>query len=140
MASTIKVEIVSAERELYSGEAEMVFAPALQGEVGIAPKHSAFVTPLGPGDVRVRTPEGEEEFIYVSGGMLEVQPHLITVLSDTGLRASDIDEAAVLKAKESAEQALNDRTAERDEAQVRAELAQLAAQLQTLRRMRNRRG
>jgi F-type H+-transporting ATPase subunit epsilon len=138
--ATIHVDIVSAESALYSGEAEMVFAPALEGEVGIAPNHSAYLTPLGPGDVRVQKPDGSEEFIYVSGGLLEVQPHMVTVLSDTAVRAADIDEAAVLQAKEAAERALADRSTDIDEALARAELAQLAAQIQTLRRMRNRRG
>ena len=138
MANTIQVEIVSAERELFSGEATMVFAPAVQGEVGIAPRHTPLLTPLNAGDVRVRTPEGDEETIYVSGGMLEVQPHLVTVLSDTALRAEDIDEAAALKAKEDAEHALQDRQADVDEARARAELVQAAAQLAALRKLRQR--
>jgi F-type H+-transporting ATPase subunit epsilon len=138
MANTIRVEIVSAEKELFSGEASMVFAPAIQGEVGIAPRHTPLLTPLSPGDVRVRTEEGTEEVIYVSGGMLEVQPHLITVLSDTAIRAEDIDEAAVLKAKDDAERALQDRQADFDEARARAELVQAAAQLSALRKGRQR--
>ena len=138
MANTIQVDIVSAERELFSGEATMVFAPASQGEVGIAPRHTPLLTPLNAGDVRVRTPDGEELIIYVSGGMLEVQPHQVTVLSDTGLRAEDIDEAAALKAKEEAERALADRQADIDEARARAELAQAAAQLAALRKLRQR--
>lgn len=138
MANTIRVDIVSAERELFSGEATMVFAPAVEGEVGIAPLHTPLLTPLNAGDVRVRTPEGTEEIIYVSGGMLEVQPHLVTVLSDTALRAEDIDEAAALKAKEDAEHALQDRQADVDEARARAELVQAAAQLAALRKLRQR--
>jgi len=140
MASTIQVEIVSAELELFSGEAAMVFAPAVQGEVGIAPRHTPLLTPLNAGDVRVRTPEGGEEIIYVSGGMLEVQPHVVTILSDTALRAEDIDEAQALKAKEEAERALADRQADIDEARARAELAQAAAQLAALRKLRQRGG
>jgi len=140
MASTIQVEIVSAEQELFSGEAAMVFAPAVQGEVGIAPRHTPLLTPLNAGDVRVRTPEGGEEIIYVSGGMLEVQPHVVTILSDTALRAEDIDEAQALKAKEEAERALADRQADIDEARARAELAQAAAQLAALRKLRQRGG
>ena len=139
MASTIQVEIVSAEKELFSGEATMVFAPAVQGEVGIAPRHTPLLTPLNAGDVRVRTEDGHEEIIYVSGGMLEVQPHLITVLSDTAQRAEDIDEAAALKAKEDAERALQDRQADVDEARARAELIQAAAQLAAIRKLRQRR-
>ena len=138
MANTIHVDIVSAEHELFSGEATMVFAPAVQGEVGIAPRHTPLLTPLNAGDVRVRTPEGDEQIIYVSGGMLEVQPHLVTILSDTALRAEDIDEAAALKAKEEAERALQDRQADIDEARARAELAQAAAQLAALRKLRQR--
>ncbi len=140
MANTIHVDIVSAERELFSGEATMVFAPAAQGEVGIAPRHTPLLTPLNAGDVRVRTPEGEEEIIYVSGGMLEVQPHVVTILSDTALRAEDIDEEAALKAKEEAERALADRQADMDEARARAELVQAAAQLAALRKLRQRGG
>ena len=140
MANTIHVDIVSAERELFSGEATMVFAPAAQGEVGIAPRHTPLLTPLNAGDVRVRTPEGEEEIIYVSGGMLEVQPHVVTILSDTALRAEDIDEEAALKAKEEAERALADRQADIDEARARAELIQAAAQLAALRKLRQRGG
>jgi len=138
MAATIHVDIVSAERELFSGEATMVFAPATQGEMGIAPRHTPLLTALTAGDVRVQTPEGEEEIIYVSGGMLEVQPHLVTVLSDTAVRAEDLDEEAALRAKEEAERALADRKADMDEARARAELAQAAAQLATLRKLRRR--
>ncbi len=138
MANTIRVEIVSAEHELFSGEATMVFAPAVQGEVGIAPRHTPLLTPLNAGDVRVQTPEGEEQIIYVSGGMLEVQPHVVTILSDTALRAEDIDEEAAMKAKESAERALADRQADIDEARARAELVQAAAQLAALRKLRQR--
>lgn len=138
MANTIQVDIVSAEHELFSGEATMVFAPAVQGEVGIAPRHTPLLTPLNAGDVRVQTEDGEEQIIYVSGGMLEVQPHLVTILSDTALRAEDIDEEAALKAKEDAERALADRQAGVDEARARAELLQAAAQLSALRKLRSR--
>ena len=138
MATTIHVDIVSAEHELFSGEATMVFAPAVQGEVGIAPRHTPLLTPLTAGDVRVHTPDGNEEIIYVSGGLLEVQPHMVTVLSDTGVRAEDIDEAAAIQAKEQAERALADRQADVDEARARAELAQAAAQLAALRKLRRR--
>lgn len=138
MASTIQVEIVSAEDAIFSGEAEMVFAPAVEGEVGIAPRHSPLLTFLKPGEVRVRRPGGEEENFYVSGGMLEIQPHLVTVLSDTALRAHDLDEAAALEAKERAERLLADRQAGIDEAKARAELAQAAAQLQAIQRLRKR--
>lgn len=138
MANTIHVDIVSAEHELFSGEATMVFAPAVMGEVGIAPRHTPLLTPLNAGDVRVQTVEGDEQIIYVSGGMLEVQPHLVTILSDTALRAEDIDEEAALKAKEDAERALADRQSGIDEARARAELVQAAAQLSALRKLRSR--
>jgi F-type H+-transporting ATPase subunit epsilon len=138
MANTIRVDIVSAEHELFSGEATMVFAPAVMGEVGIAPRHTPLLTPLNAGDVRVQTAEGEEQIIYVSGGMLEVQPHLVTILSDTALRAEDIDEEAALRAKEDAERALADRQSGIDEARARAELVQAAAQLSALRKLRSR--
>ena len=138
MAATIQVEIVSAERELFSGEASMVFAPAIQGEVGIAPRHTPMLTPLSAGDVRVQTPDGDEEVIYVSGGMLEVQPHMVTVLSDTAVRAQDIDGEAAQRAKEEAERALADRSSVVDEARARAELAQAVAQLRALRKLRQR--
>ena len=139
MANTIHVDIVSAEHELFSGEATMVFAPATQGEVGIAPLHTPLLTTLNAGDVRVQTPEGTEEIIYVSGGMLEVQPHVVTVLSDTALRAEDIDEEAALKAKEDAERTLADQQSDIDEARARAELLQAVAQLSALRKLRGRR-
>lgn len=138
MANTIHVDIVSAEQELFSGEATMVFAPAVQGEVGIAPMHTPLLTPLNAGDVRIQTSEGGEEIIYVSGGMLEVQPHVVTVLSDTALRAEDIDEEAALMAKQEAENALADKQSDIDEARARAELLQAVAQLGALRKLRGR--
>ena len=136
MALTIHIDIVSAEAEIFSGEAEMVFAPATMGEVGIMPRHTPLLTTLKPGEIRVRHPGGEEETFYVSGGMLEIQPHIITVLSDTAVRAEDVDEAAVLEAKERAERALTDRASDIDEAQARAEIIQAAAQLRMIRRLR----
>ncbi|MDX1514796.1 MAG: F0F1 ATP synthase subunit epsilon [Gammaproteobacteria bacterium] len=138
--ATIQVEIVSAEHEIFSGEAEMVFAPAVEGEVGVAPRHTPLLTFLRPGEVRVRKPGGEEEFFYVSGGILEIQPHVVTVLSDTAMRANDLDEAAALEAKERAERMLSDRQADIDEAKARAELAQAAAQIQAIRRLRKKLG
>lgn len=137
---TIHVDIVSAEQEIFSGLAEMVFAPAIMGEVGIAPHHTPLITQLGPGEVRVKLPNGEVEAFYVSGGILEVQPHVVTVLSDTAMRAEDLDEAAVLKAKEEAERQLHDRAAEIDYATALAEHAELAAQLQAIQRLRKRTG
>lgn len=140
MAMTVHVDIVSAEREIFSGLAEMVFAPAMMGEVGIAPGHTPLLTRLGPGEVRLKLPEGEEQAFYVSGGILEVQPKVVTILSDTAARAEDLDEAAVVKAKEAAEQALSDQSAAMDYAKARAELAETMAQLQTIQRLRRRTG
>ncbi|MBL1142478.1 MAG: F0F1 ATP synthase subunit epsilon [Proteobacteria bacterium] len=140
MTDTIHVDIVSAEHEVFSGNAEMVFAPAEMGEVGIAPGHAPFVTKLGPGEVRVKDTEGNESAFYVSGGMLEVQPKVITVLSDTAQRAEDLDEAAIMKAKEEAEHAFHEKTDAIDYAKARSALAETAAQLQTLQRLRKRGG
>jgi len=137
---TIHVDIVSAEAEIYSGEAKMVFAPALMGEVGIAPGHTPMLTRLKPGEVRLKLSDGSEEAFYVSGGMLEVQPRMVTVLSDTAVRAHDIDEAAALEAKQRAEQMLSDRSAEIDYAKALAEYAEAAAQLQAIQRLRQRSG
>lgn len=140
MAMTIHIDIVSAESEIFSGLAEMVFAPAEMGEVGIAPSHTPLLTRLKPGEVRVKLPSGEEESFYVSGGILEVQPHLVTVLSDTALRAQDVDEAAAKEAKERAERAMHDRKSDIDYAKAKAELAQAAAQLAALQRLRKKLG
>jgi F-type H+-transporting ATPase subunit epsilon len=138
MASTIHCDIVSAEAEIFSGDASMVVVSGEEGELGIAPRHAPLLTRLKPGQVRVMLPEGGEEFYYISGGMLEVQPHVVTVLSDTAARASDLDEAAALKAKEEAERALRDRTADMEVAEAQAQLAQAMAQLSALERMRKK--
>jgi len=140
MANTIQVDIVSAEKEIFSGEAEMVFAPAILGELGIAPGHTPLVTQLAPGEVRVKHVGGQEEGFYVSGGLLEVQPKVVTVLSDTAMRAEDLDEAAVLKAKEDAERMFHDREAEMDYAAAQAQLAEAVAQYQAIQRLRRRTG
>ena len=139
MANTIQVDIVSAEGEIFSGAATMVFAPASQGEIGIAPRHAPLLTTLKPGEVRVQTPEGDEQFFYVGGGAIEVQPHHVTVLADTALRAKDIDEAAALAAKQRAEDALKDRVGLIEIAEAQAELARAAAQLKALERLRKMR-
>lgn len=136
----VQVEIVSAEHEIYSGEAEMVFAPAILGEVGIAPGHTPMLTQLGPGEVRLQVEGGEDHAFYISGGMLEVQPKVVTILSDTALRAEDLDEAAVLKAKEEAEKAMQESDAKMDYATALAQSAEVAAQLQTIQRLRRRTG
>jgi F-type H+-transporting ATPase subunit epsilon len=138
MPTTLHVDIVSAEKSIYSGEVEMVLAPAIMGEVGILPGHTPLLTRLAPGEVRVKLANNEEEAFYVSGGLLEVQPKLVTVLSDTALRAHDLDEAAVLKAKQAAEEQLKDRSAQIDYAKVQAEYAELAAQLRAIQRLRER--
>ena len=137
---TVQVDIVSAEREIFSGEVEMVFAPAILGEVGIAPGHAPMLSRLGPGEVRLRLPNSEESSFYVSGGLLEVQPKVVTILSDTAERAEDLDESLVLKAKEAAEIALADTDATIDYAKARIELAETIAQLQTIQRLRGRTG
>lgn len=136
---TLHVDIVSAEKEIYSGTAEMVFAPLVTGEVGILPRHAPLLARMKPGEVRVKTAT-EELFFYVSGGMLEVQPHVVTVLADTAQRAKDIDEAAALKAKERAEEALKNRQADIDYAKAQAELAEAVAQLRAIRKLREKTG
>jgi F-type H+-transporting ATPase subunit epsilon len=136
MANTIHVDIVSAEGEIFSGEASMVFAPAVMGEIGIAPRHAPLLTTLKAGEVRVQTPTGEEQFFYVSGGAIEVQPHVVTVLADTALRAKDIDEAAALQAKQRAEEALANRGDQMSMAEAQAELVRSAAQIKVLEKLR----
>lgn len=136
MAMTMHIDIVSAEAEIYSGTVEVVVAPAIMGEVGIHPRHTQMMTPLKPGEVRVTKQGGEEESFYVSGGMLEVQPHCVTVLSDTCVRAHDLDEAAVLEAKKAAEQSLKDRDSKMELAEAQAKLAEAVAQLQAIQRMK----
>ena len=137
MAQTVHVDIVSAEKEIYSGTAEMVFAPLVTGEVGILPRHAPLLARMKPGEVRVRSGDDELSF-YVSGGLLEVQPHVVTVLADTAQRAKDLDEAAALKAKERAEEALRDRKADLDYAKAQAELAEAIAQLRAIQKLRER--
>ena len=137
---TIHVDVVSAEGEIFSGPATMVFAPASQGDIGVAPRHAPLLSMLKPGEVRVQTPEGEELFFFVGGGAIEVQPHRVTVLADTALRAKDIDEAAALAAKQRAEEALRDRSSHISQAEALAELARAAAQLKIIARLRKVRG
>jgi len=137
MAMTIHVDIVSAEGEIFSGLAEMVYAPAAMGEVGIAPRHTPLVTRLKPGEVRVDVGGGkEQQHFYVSGGILEVQPHVVTVLADTAIRAADLDEAAAQEAKRRAEDTMANRTSEFEYAKAQAELAEAAAQLRAIERIR----
>jgi F-type H+-transporting ATPase subunit epsilon len=135
---TLHVDIVSAEAEVFSGTATMVFAPAEMGEVGIAPRHTPLLTRLKPGEIRVQTQEGEEQSFFVSGGMLEVQPHIVTVLADTAIRAADLDEAQALEAKERAEKLLQDKSADIDYAKAQIELAQSIAELRAIQSLRAR--
>lgn len=139
MAMTIHVDIVSAEEQIFSGPAEMVYAPAVMGEVGIAPRHTPLISPLKPGEVRLDVGGGKEEFFFISGGILEVQPHLVTVLSDTAIRAHDLDEAAAIEAKKRAEAALSDQRSDVDIAKARAEIAAAAAQIAAIQKLKIKR-
>ncbi|MEO7063657.1 MAG: F0F1 ATP synthase subunit epsilon [Dokdonella sp.] len=134
--STIRCDIVSAEAEIFRGNAQMVIATGEMGELGIAPRHAPLITRLKPGQVRVQIEGGEELFFYVSGGILEVQPNVVTVLADTAIRARDIDEAAARNAKDEAERALANRSDTLEVAQAQAQLAQAMAQLQALEQLR----
>ena len=137
MAMTLHVDIVSAEKLLYSGTAEVVIAPGMRGELGIYPRHTPLLTTLKPGSVRIKVPDqAEEELVYVSGGILEVQPNVVTILSDTAIRGSDLDEAKALDAKRAAEEAMKDKVAAIDYAQAQVELAQAVAQLATIKKLR----
>lgn len=138
MTMTVHVDIVSAEQEVFSGMAEMVFASAELGEVGITPRHAPLISKLNPGEVRVKVSEKESQAFYVSGGLLEVQPHLVTILADTAIRAKDIDEAAALQAKAAAEEALNNKSGKIDYATAQAQLAQAMMQLRTIDRLKKR--
>ena len=134
--SSIHIDIVSAEGEIYSGEAAIVFAPGQMGELGITPRHAPLLTGLKPGGVRVQPADGGEElFFYVSGGMIEIQPKSITVLADTAMRAKDLDEAAATEARRRAEEMLKDRDSAIDIAHAQAELSQAVAQLHLLEKL-----
>jgi F-type H+-transporting ATPase subunit epsilon len=139
MANTIHVDIVSAEGQIFSGEASMVFVPGSQGELGIAPRHAPLLTTLKAGEVRVQSGDAEEQSFYVGGGSLEVQPNRVTVLADTAARAKDLDEAAALAAKQRAEDAVRQRTDKMDIAEAQAELARAVAQLRAIERLRKKR-
>jgi F-type H+-transporting ATPase subunit epsilon len=138
-AHTVHVDVVSAEGEIFSGPAEMVFAPGSEGELGIMPRHAPLLTLLKAGEVRVKTADGEQSF-YVGGGALEVQPHKVTILADTAARAKDLDEAAALAAKQRAEDALAGSVDKIDLAQAQAEIARAVAQLKMIQRLRKTRG
>lgn len=138
MAMTIHVDIVSAEKAIWSGPATMVFAPGIMGELGIAPRHTPLLTRLKPGEVRVQDEHGDEESYFISGGILEIQPHVVTVLADTAVRADDLDEAAALQAKQSAEEHMQDQKSEMDFARAKAELAEAAAMIETIKKVKSR--
>jgi len=136
----VHVDIVSAEKEIFSGLAEMVFAPAEEGEVGISPRHAPLITKLNPGEVRVKISNTESYSFFISGGLLEVQPHVVSVLANTAIRAKDIDEAAAIEAKMRAEEILSDKTSRVDYATAENDLFQAVMQLRTLERFRKRGG
>jgi F-type H+-transporting ATPase subunit epsilon len=138
MANTIHVDIVSAEGQIFSGEASMVFAPGSQGELGIAPRHAPLLTTLKAGEVRVQSEGQDEQSFYVGGGAMEVQPHLVTVLADTAARARDLDEAAAMAAKQRAEDAVRNSRDKVDVAQAQVELARAIAQLALIARLRKK--
>ena len=140
MAKMLHVDIVSAEQEIFSGEATMVIAPGEGGELGILPDHTPLLTRVKPGIVRLQMPDGNpEEVIYVSGGMMEVQPDVVTILADTSVRAHDLDEAKALEAKRLAEEAISNRSGKMEIAKAQAELAEAAAQISAIRKLRSRR-
>jgi F-type H+-transporting ATPase subunit epsilon len=139
MAGTIHVDIVSPEGQMFAGEATMVFAPGVEGELGIAPRHAPLLTTLTAGVVRVQTEGQDEQSFYVGGGALEIQPHKVSVLADTAARARDLDEAAAQAAKARAEEALRDRTDKIDIAEAQAELARAMAQLRAIGHLRKKR-
>jgi F-type H+-transporting ATPase subunit epsilon len=140
MAHTIHVDVVSAEAQIFSGEAEFVVLPGETGELGIYPRHTPLITRIRPGAVRIKVVgQAEEEFVFVAGGILEVQPNAVTVLADTAIRGGDLDEAKAAEAKRMAEEALVNKDAKIDYAQAQAELASAIAQLAAIQRLRQKR-
>ena len=139
MANTLHVDVVSAEEQIYSGEAEFVVLPGIAGELGIYPRHTPLFTQIRPGAVRIKVPnEAQEVFVFVQGGFLEVQPHVVTVLADTAIRAQDLDEKAALEAKRAAEDAMQHKTTKEEIAIAEAELSSALAQLEAIRKLRHR--
>jgi len=138
VAATIHIDVVSAEESIFSGEAEFIVLPGEAGELGIYPRHTPLITRIRPGAVRIQKPGGEEELIFVAGGILEVQPALVTVLADTAIRGHDLDEAKALEAKKRADEALRSAKDKQEIAVVEGELAMLAAQLAAIRRLRKK--
>ncbi len=141
MAATIHVDVVSAEEQIFSGEAEFVVLPGVLGELGIYPRHTPLLTEIRPGAVRIKLAgRAEEELVFVQGGFLEVQPHVVTVLADTAIRAKDLDEVKALDAKRAAEEAMRNKTSKEEIANAEAELSSALAQLEAIRKLRNRAG
>jgi len=139
MANTIHVDVVSAEEQIYSGEAEFVVLPGMMGELGIYPRHTPLFTQIRPGSLRIKPANSaSEEFVFVQGGYLEVQPHLVTVLADTAILAKDLDEKAALEAKRAAEEAMQNKTSKEEIAHAEAELSIALAQLEAIRKLRHR--
>ncbi len=138
MSKTIQCDIVSAHEEIWSGDAAQVFATGIAGELGIYPRHTPLITQLKPGPVRVVDTQGEEQFFFVGGGIIEVQPHMVTVLADTAVRADDLDEAAAQRAKDEAERELQDRTGDMEVAEAQAKLLEAVAQLRALEQLRKK--
>ncbi|HET7098093.1 MAG TPA: F0F1 ATP synthase subunit epsilon [Casimicrobiaceae bacterium] len=139
MAHTIRVDVVSAEEQIYSGDAEFVVLPGVEGELGIYPRHAPLLTQIKPGAVRIKIPgQAEDELVFVQGGFLEVQPARVTVLADTAIRAKDLDEASAQAAKKAAEEAMQNKTSREEIASAEAELAIAVAQLEAIRKMRHR--
>ena len=140
-APTLHVDVVGAEEQIYSGEAEFVVLPGVEGELGIFPRHTPLFTAIRPGAVRIKVPgEAQEEFVFVQGGFLEVQPTHVTVLADTAIRAHDLDEARALEAKQKAEEAMRNKDSAGNLASAQAELAAALAQIEAIRKFRNRAG
>jgi F-type H+-transporting ATPase subunit epsilon len=140
MTLTVHVDVVSAEKSLFSGLAEVIVAPGEMGELGIYPRHAPLLTRIKPGSVRLKLPnQAEEELIYVSGGMLEVQPFIVTILADSAIRGADLDEGRALEAKRAAEEAIRDRTSDIDYAKAQAELIEAVAQLSAIQKLRGKR-
>jgi len=139
MANTIRVDVVSAEEQIFSGDAEFVVLPGIEGELGIYPRHTPLLTQIKPGAVRIKLPgQAQEELVFVHGGYLEVQPHLVTVLADTAIRAKDLDEVKATEAKKAALEALQNKTSKEHIATAEAELAIAMAQIEAIRKMRHR--
>jgi F-type H+-transporting ATPase subunit epsilon len=138
MSTTIHVDVVSAEESIFSGEAKFVALPGEAGELGIYPRHTPLITRIKPGAVRIEKADGTEEFVFVAGGLLEVQPHCVTVLSDTAIRGKDLDEAKAVSAKAAAEEALKNAKSDIDIAMAQSELAVMAAQIAALRKYRQK--